>query len=587
MLGSWRQLVCLWLMALGLCVPAVARAAWLETRVKSHAAVVDVDRDGSALVSNEFVLGVRGGPLRTLEIQGIDSDAELAEGASATPVVKYGVPAPIPLVLEQKEDGTLRIEIQRERGLFTGSYTFRFAYRTNLLKNDRLRRRGPAAELEWVGPRFPDGIDVAKVVFRVPAGATEPALAGANDDGEGALGSTFLAALRHDAGKVEVELVRPHVARGEPAIWRILTDPKVFEPLKESPASPLARRAARVVPIERPSERAAWIVVALLIAAGYALLIATKTALFERSAHAAGAAARPLLPMRTPLRAALGGALLATAAVLGALGDHPLLASALLFLSIALATLLASRPDSQPRGPGRWFALTDAEAFAMRGPRDAARFLDAGRWPGLFLFLLLFAAFGLGASFIARHSAFGALALVLAASSLVPIFCSGRASFLPRHRVHGPAPLLVKLKAELVRSGLRCVPWARIPDGAREPDELRILVRLGRALDGFVAIEVGYEQYRSAGGYALEPFVLVRVRDESSAKRALPLTSTWQRGRRADERVSIQRPPLPTREHTLALIRELCACLTDSAPERGRSTSEREPKAGVASPAAA
>jgi hypothetical protein len=588
MLGFWRHLACLFVMALGLCVPAIGHAAWLETRVKSHVATIDVDRQGTATVENEFVLGVRGGPLRSFEIQGIDSDAELADTATVTPVVRFGVPAAIPLAVGRQEDGTLRIEVQRDRGLYTGSYTFRFSYRTNLLKNDRLRLRGPSAELEWIGPRFPDGIDVAKVVFRLPAGPSEPAMAQANDASDAALGSTFLAAIRHDGGKVEVELVRPHVAKGEPALWRIVTDPKAFDALKDIASSPLASRSARVVPIERPSERAAWLGLATLVAAIYGLLIATKSVLFERSARAAGALSRALIPLPTPLRAALGGALLAVAAVLGALGDHPLVASAALLSAIALATVLAARAAPLPRGPGRWFALTEDEAFKTPPPRHAARFLDAGSGWGFLLFAALLLAFGIGASFVARRSSFGALAVLMASLSLIPIFFSGRAAFLPGHRVHGPAPLLLKLKAELGRLGLRCVPWARIPDGAREADELRVLVRLTRPLDGLVAIELGVEQFPSAGGYASQPFVLVRVRDDSAAKRALPADSGWQRGRRPDERVCVHRPPLPTRRHTIALVQELSARLCESpGMSRGprQDGQELTSRAGIPSPA--
>jgi hypothetical protein len=46
--------VCLVLLAL----PRSAGAAWLETRVKAHRAVVGVERDGRATVDHELTLGV-------------------------------------------------------------------------------------------------------------------------------------------------------------------------------------------------------------------------------------------------------------------------------------------------------------------------------------------------------------------------------------------------------------------------------------------------------------------------------------------------------------------------------------------------
>jgi hypothetical protein len=289
MFGLTRRLTALCGAAL-VSTPLVTHAAWVETRVKAHTAIVDVDAKGAAEVTQELVLGVRGGPLRTIEIQGIDADAVVAEEqATAVPVVRFGTPTPIPLSLAKQDDGTLRIEIERERGLFTGTYQLRFTYRTELLARDRIRRRGTTAEVEWVGPRFADGIDVAKVVFRIPSGATAPTLDTARE-GEGEwVGSAFLASTRHAGDKEELELVRPHVARGEPAVWRVLADPKVFLAFRETapPASSREGRA-RVLAVERPSEQLGWALAAVLVALAYGSLVAAKWRGGARAPRATG-----------------------------------------------------------------------------------------------------------------------------------------------------------------------------------------------------------------------------------------------------------------------------------------------------------
>lgn len=558
-------------LAAALCLSSVGRAAWVETRVKSHAATVDVDRKGTAEISQELVLGVRGGPLRTLEIQGVDPDAVLASDATATPVVRYGVPTPIPLTIARQDDGTLRIEIEREKGLFTGSYTFRFTYRTELMARDRVRRRGTSAELEWVGPRFPDGIDVAKVVFRLPASPTTPSLATGEAE-DAAMGSAFVASVRHDGGKVELELVRPHVARGEPAVWRILADPKAFDGLPEASLAQPAARAAHVVPMERPSERIAWALGALLVALVYAALVFAKWTLASRDFRAVSAELRPLVPLPLQARATLAGVLLAAAAVLGALGDHPTLAACLLLAAMALAALRAPRLAAAPRGPGQWFALTDDEAFRLRRPKRSGRWLDVGAPQGLALFSVSLVAFAACAWLFAVRSPYSALALALAAACLVPIFATGRASSLPVDRVARPRVLLGRLKRRLAtQSGVKPVAWARIPDGSHDPDELRLLVRVAAGLEGLIALEVGVEHLPSVAGFFAQPFVIVRAREDSPAHRALPDTVRWQRGRRADERVAILRALLPTARALESLLGELSCRLSEPSSRAGRA----------------
>ncbi|MFZ5892425.1 MAG: hypothetical protein ACOY0T_15305 [Myxococcota bacterium] len=587
---SLRGLIAALAASASLAAASLANAAWLETRVKSHTAVVDVDARGSAKISQELVLSVRGGPLKSFEIAGADPDAELEPEATATPVVRYGVPAPIPLNIARQDDGTLHIEIEREKGLFTGTYTFRFAYRTALLARDRIRRRGTAAEVEWIGPRFGDGIDVAKVIFRLPEGRVTPTLSQGSDADDAALGSAFLASVRHADGKVELEVVRPHVARGEPALWRVATDPKSFEGLPAPPSDLPAERAARVVSVELPAERAGFALSALAVAAAYALLVWLKARFSGADARAAGAELRALVKLPLPLRAALAGAALGAAALVGALGDHPNFAALLLLAALTLAWLRSPVAAHKPRGPGHWFVLTDAEAFTGRAALRRARWFDAGTLSGALTLLVLLGGFASGAVLLAPHSPYHALALSLSATSLLPVFGCARASALPVERVRAARPVLARIKRRLLgMAGGKVVAWARIPDGSQEPDELRLMVRLSAALEGLTSIELGVEFCSSLAGHVAEPFVLVRLREGSAAERALPRGASWQRGRRVDERVAVLRPNLPSAGACARLVRELIAILQISSTEatRSRATARVSARFAVASPAQA
>src|SRR5664279_1229564 len=51
-------------------------AAWIETTVTSDVVTVQVERDGRATVAHALALKIRGGPLKSWTLQGIDADAE-------------------------------------------------------------------------------------------------------------------------------------------------------------------------------------------------------------------------------------------------------------------------------------------------------------------------------------------------------------------------------------------------------------------------------------------------------------------------------------------------------------------------------
>jgi len=558
-LARFALWVCLGLLAL----TRVGQAAWLETRVKAHRAIVAVGRDGRATVEHELTLGVRGGPLKSMDLPGVDSDAEMEPEATVVPIVRYGVPAAIPLLLQRGEDGTLRIDIDHPKGLRTGSYLFRFRYTTHLLERDKLRRRGPAAEVEWVGPRFADGVDVAKVVFRLPAGPAPPSLpTPENGDEAQLLGSAFLSQLRHDGDKVEVELVRPHLARGEPAVWRVHTSPKVFDGLPE-PAQ--VKQSATLSPVVAvpPARRAFGLGFALLGAVVYASAVALKWALYRRDCRAARVTPVAVLPLSIGLRAALAGALASGAAVLGISGDHPTAGGVLLLLAVLAASIAAPKLLLTPRAAGHWLPLKDEDAFTGRAARRAGRFLDFGTLPGALLALSCFGGVALGVVAVFPRSPYHALCLALGSVLLLPLFATGRGAHLPGSRSERARRVLPRIAASLRARGLKVCPWARLAAGEAEPDELRLLVRPARPREGLSAIEIGVEQPSTIGGFLVLPFVLIRVREGSPAQRSLGRRWSWQRGRTPEERVALVRPSVPASGLLVDLVVELVLQLSD------------------------
>lgn len=564
-----------------------AQAAWVETRPTAHSATVDVERNGAATVSHELGIRLRGGPLSELSLAGIDSDAEPLPDATVicTDDQKFGT---VPLSVTREADGSLKLIVERERGLRTGSYVFRFSYRTQLLKRELIRRVGSHVELRWVGPRFEDGLDSARVTFRIPEANAAPMLPSPGSSGAAVneldeLGGVFVGNLRRAPGKDELEVVRPHVARGEPALWRVWVADSVFEPFASAPAPrPTQVLTSRELG-DSPRERLAWLGGALGAGLAFGLLLFAKWRGFQAAARLRNAEARALVPLAFGLRATLGGVCLALAVVAGGRWDEPTLVGALLLGAMACAGLYAKPGRALPRGPGQWLPFSERDAFGRSEPRLPGRYLDAGNWRGALVLAVVLAAAVALHFWERQRSPYRAVELLLGFSVLLPVFLTGRAGELPIAPGEDPRGTLRRVLGGLRRASLRAVPLARLPLGTSAPDELRLLVQPRGALSGLMAIEVGTDHALGLGGVVTEPYVLVRVREGSPCSQQLETHTRFQRGRKPEERVAVLRPKLPTVAETLALVSELCRLVTQSAPP-ARPTSVKSSLGKGASP---
>jgi hypothetical protein len=575
--------------------PAHAAAGWLETRISGHSAIVDVERNGTATVTQELGVRVRGGPLAELPLAGVDSDAEPLPDATVicTDDAKFGT---VPLSVAREPDGSLKLTVERERGLRTGSYVFRFSYRTQLLQRELIRRVGSHIELRWVGPRFDDGLDSARVTFRIPEAGVAPMLPSPGSSGGTVneldeLGGVFVGNLRRAPGKDELEVVRPHVARGEPALWRVWAADSAFDAFSAgAPPKSQALLASRELG-ETPRERLSWLLGALGAGLGFGLLLFAKWRGFRSAAALQNAEAHALLPLTPGLRAALGGVLLGLSVIAGGRWDEPTLVGVLLLGAMICAALYAKPGRAAPRGPGQWLPLSEADAFAPSSARLPGRFLDGSTLGGALVLSVL-----LGGALVAhfwerQHSPYRAVELLLGATVLLPVFLTGRARQLPVTPGGDPRKALERVLSGLRKRGLRAVPLARLPQGSSSADELRLLVQLRGALAGLLAIEIGTDHALGLGGIVAEPYVLLRVREGSPCSQVLPPQTSFQRGRKSEERVAVLRPKLPTVSETLALVSELVEVLTQPAPpptsarsSAGKPASARKPSR-AASPA--
>lgn len=574
-----RQLAVL-LVSLAVWLLASPAAAWIETRVLGDDVRIEVDRAGMATVEHAIGLQVRGGPLRSFDLLAADRDAVPLEDSTVASAKAADSALPIPLSVTQRPDGSLRVSIEHPRGLGSGQYLFRIRYRTNLVATSALERDGAMLRLAWAGPIWSEGLGNARTTFVLPPAPTAPRASGPEGEDpalaeEAASAGTrsFLSELRRHPDRDEIELIRPHIARREQALWSIRFDPRALGEVSDArlapppppPAEPtLSERIVSLVPVG----------MALLLA--FSILVAWKGQQVLRFATLAGVDPRPLVPLGLVQRSLLAGPVGAGGIILQGLLDQPVIGSVLLLGAVALTTYLTPRWKPRPRGPGRWLPITDADAFTPPSPPKGL-VLDFGTRAGRLAFSLCLVACA-AASVLAWNfvSPYHGYLIAFDAALLVPLFGTGRLGQLPPDLATAPAKMLLRMARKLRDNELlRVVPSARLPQGSDRFDELRLLVvpRLPRR--GFGAIEIGMAWARGAGGALALPQVIVRVVDGSPCHEALLRELgqvRWMRGRKPDERVAIVSPRLPTAAQTSALALRIAEAARD--PERAT----RQPK---------
>jgi hypothetical protein len=565
--------------------PSAAGArGWVEKTVTSDSVTMDVERDGSAVVAHEILYGIRGGPLPELSFAPVDADAEVQEDATAT-LAKSGSAAGFPIPLVATVDGVrLVLKVQVGKGLRSGTYLVRFRYKTNFAGTPHIQPAESGTLVEWTGPSFSDGIDSERTVFRFPDAPTPPRApseytadtANVTDDANG----VFLSSVRRGAGKHELELVRPHVAKGQVVTWRAIVDPGTFDPLVKSAVDPAPSPPPKLTTPAHPrpaSHRGVTFAALASACLFYGLLVGLKSKWVIELCAARRAVQKPFLPLPMALRCALSALALFGAGACVVETVSPLLAAISLIAALGAAIHLPPRLSPPLRGPGEWVDVTQEESLDLPAAPAPGRFLDVATFAGFAFFAIALAAFAAGAVTVLKHSPFYGVAIGLGSAILFPIFCTGRPSELPLSPAALPADLIDWLLTELGRDPeLTLGIIGRVPRGGSRPDELRLKVMPRKPLPGLRAIEIGVDVHQGPLGLLPLPFVIVRALDGSSAADALPKGVYVTRGRGVDERVAVIRPKIPTERVVANLVRNLVARFSLSGPkDKARRQPER------------
>ncbi len=518
-----------------------AAASYTEAHLAGVDVRVVVGRDGRVAVTHGFDYRVLAGTFRSIAITGFADDWRFSPTAKVTSSDARVFGATV----THDDKGVLHVTVDDPKGLKRGDYRFEIAYEGEL--GSRVTRDGAFDRLRFALPTMREGIDGARVVFALPPAPTEPR---AITEGDMAADITT---LRRSAEHDELELVRPHVPKGEAAAFLVRVDPKALPQLdpalRLSPAPPPP--AVTEVTSRPPLGLALLACVAALVLFGLGL---AKERLVR-------GVCMGLLPgpatFRTVLAATSFGA-----GVLAQARDHVMLGAGLVALALPLLAWRAP-PFQAPETcrQGTWLVLPPDEAFTREVTRTDL--LDAATRVGAMVLGATLALLML-ACWLVRAS--GALPYVIAMDAfvLVPIFFTGTRQQAPpsaRREGEALAPIAGKLRAY---DELRVAPLARV--GEHGTEALRLLVSPRLAMTGVSAIEVGVAWERAGGTVMPSYDVLVRVHDDSFAAAKMTARFPQKRvlpGRKPDERVYRFEPEWPSVGSLCALVLELADVLRD------------------------
>ena len=544
-------------LALALVSAPPAWGYYEESHLIGDAARLTVAPNGVALVEHSLTWRLLAGQPHTIDLLGTEP---LAIPEAATSLVSEdgrSIPASVALLPGKG----LRVTVLEPKALRHGQYQLRLAYSVNLADAGELTRVGPTYRLLWRSPLPTEGYEGPKVVFSLPPALEPPtALIGAGgmrDDG-------VAATLKRDPTHDDLELTRPHMGRGEEVLWAASVSAKAFD----RGSGPVFARPPPPPLHDDPPAVGAW---AHATIAARALAFVALLVLRDRSARRS---LRGLVPLPSWERATAGGAALFAGASLQ-LAYAPMAGSCLVVVAMMCATARPRELAPPARGPGRWLALRPVDVFPDRDPTGVRRLVPLG-WVGLATGVVL--AFAFAGHLLRAQEPEAPLVLPLDALAFLPLLVTA----LTPTPGEGQRTLrwLARLFEDLRhRSGLRASPWARVPVGGDEPDEVRVLVVPREPLPGLVGIEIGLPSDDAP------PELLVRVQEATAA--SAKMTSLCPNavpvpGRKPEERVYRVTPALPTRRGTVALVMSLAKRLAERRVREGEEWSREERRGAIA-----
>jgi hypothetical protein len=547
---------------------SVQAYAWHEAHLAGDEARVRVDAHGVASVEHLLKWRVVHGPLESIDLAGVDVGAVLDPTASVRTEDGHDLTAHV----VRGDDSVVHVVPDSPRSLTRGIATFDVRWQIDLVATHAIVPDGESWRLSWSLPVAVNGFDLPRILLDLPA-APEPPRSLGGDLSAPEQGGGETDTLRRDGDRDILEIIRPYAAHGESLAGAIRLDPRALSEVTDPSLRPVALPPPSSEP--RRWQIGGWLGAAGLLGIAFGLLVVRRDRAFAAACAAGRASVRGLVPVSSPVRAALAGLTLAAGLMLQG-AEQPIAGGLLVAACVLCAALQGARGAPMARGPGQWFPVRPEDAFTPAGSLWVRRL----PWrTGLAALGLVAMAFGAG-----RMSPQGPWIVIMDSAPLVALFVTGRKSQLATVDLGVAGRLLRRAFARLKKTrSLRVMPWGRVGlDGGI--DELRIRVLPQVAVPGVVGIEMGHAWSRTPVGWAPAPEVMIRILEGSAAAakigRAMP-DALPQAGRRAQERVLRLVPETPTDSACEALIRRAADVLTDrrvgSGSYRQEGTERRKP----------
>lgn len=577
-----------------------AQSKWQEWHQSGDDVRVVVAADGSALVERQIRYRVVAGVFKGFELPVVEKgvvptpevEVTAQDGSRATARLERDTEPKKPAEGAPTVDADLlRVVLDdQDKGLRRGSYTFKLSYKVDLSRSTNLDRDSAMWRLTWVSPPSQEGRDVAKVVFELPSAPTPPKVAPFDPLPGAPAGAvvdelTTMANVRRMPDHDAIELVRPHVARGESVRWAVRVDPKAFPKLHAEAAPVAAVHGAEPASVASPRV-ARWVLAALVVSLGvlFGLLVRAKDADVARLAAAHGAEPQPLLPLgrhRALLAgaSALAGAALVALAGLGAAG-------ALVAVGALFAVHRPPRGSSRSRAGGGWVPLRSSDAFDL-APRRSS-WLDATTRRGAVTLGALVVTVGAASAalFATTSPSLGSL-VVLFGVACLPTFVTGVASQIGP-RVGRASPALERAHRALAEPGTIVRALGLVGRGANDAEEVRVWASPEVSIVGFGGVEIASLTSATLAGRRERLELVVRVLDGSAAHdRIMTLVpgAATRPGRRPEERVMTLAPTrgdadaaVDLARRVVEIVRERRVAKTGAAPARALAAERRKPR---------
>jgi len=146
--------------------------AWTEASVHSVRAHIELQPNGSAVVTYELTVAVHAGWVEGLEIAGLDRDFELLDTVPVSWVSVDGEQKFSPLTHRRRRD-RLFLSFRRSTSPRRGQYRVRFAYQAQLGARDIITTESGRVQVTWTLPGWSSGLDGVWITLRAPPGAAE------------------------------------------------------------------------------------------------------------------------------------------------------------------------------------------------------------------------------------------------------------------------------------------------------------------------------------------------------------------------------------------------------------------------------